>query len=56
MLEGRFGAFIMAAGAVGEFLPIVAVAIFPSTQGAFLGLLSLILIGGSRCYSPSPGG
>ena len=46
MLEGRFGAFIMAAGAVGEFLPIVAVAVFLSTQGAFLGLLSLILIGG----------
>ena len=46
MLEGRFGAFVMAAGAVGEFLPIVAVAIFLSTQGVFLGLLSLVLIGG----------
>ena len=46
MLEGRFGAFIMAAGAVGEFLPIVAVAVFLSTQGAILGLLSLVLIGG----------
>jgi Kef-type K+ transport system membrane component KefB len=46
MLEGRFGAFIMAAGAVGEFLPIVAVAIFLSTEGAFLGLLSLVVIAG----------
>jgi Kef-type K+ transport system membrane component KefB len=46
MLEGRFGAFIMAAGAVGEFLPIVAIAIFLSAQGAFLGLLSLVVIGG----------
>jgi Kef-type K+ transport system membrane component KefB len=46
MLEGRFGAFIMAAGAVGEFLPIVAVAIFLSTQGAFLGILSLVVIAG----------
>jgi Kef-type K+ transport system membrane component KefB len=46
MLEGRFGAFIMAAGAVGEFLPIVAVAVFLSTNGAFLGLVSLVLIGG----------
>jgi Kef-type K+ transport system membrane component KefB len=46
MLEGRFGRFIMAAGAVGEFLPIVAIAIFLSAQGAFLGLLSLVLIGG----------
>ena len=37
MLEGRFGGFIMAAGAVGEFLPIVAIAVFLSTTGAFLG-------------------
>jgi Kef-type K+ transport system membrane component KefB len=37
MLEGRFGGFIMAAGAVGEFLPIVAIAIFLSASGAFLG-------------------
>jgi Kef-type K+ transport system membrane component KefB len=46
MLEGRFGAFIMAAGAVGEFLPVVAIAIFLSAQGAFLGLLSLVVIAG----------
>ena len=45
MLEGRFGAFIMASGAVGEFLPIVAVAIFLSASGAFLGLVSLVVIG-----------
>ena len=45
MLEGRFGEFIMAAGAVGEFLPIVAVAVFLSANGAFLGLISLVLIG-----------
>jgi Kef-type K+ transport system membrane component KefB len=44
MLEGRFGGFIMAAGAVGEFFPIVAVAIFLSTKGAFLGLSSLVVI------------
>lgn len=46
MLEGRFGAFILAAGAVGEFLPIVAVAVFLSANGAFLGLVSLVVIGG----------
>ena len=46
MLEGRFGALIMAAGAVGEFLPIVATAVFLSANGAFLGLLSLVVIGG----------
>lgn len=44
MLEGRFGAFIMAAGAVGEFLPIVAVAIFLGANGAFLGLISLAVV------------
>jgi len=44
MLEGKFGGFIMAAGAVGEFFPIVAVAIFLSTKGAFLGLISLAVI------------
>jgi Kef-type K+ transport system membrane component KefB len=44
MLEGKFGGFIMAAGAVGEFFPIVAVAVFLSTKGAFLGLISLAVI------------
>ena len=46
MLEGRFGGYIMAAGAVGEFLPIVAIAVFLSTTGAFLGLISLVVMGG----------
>ena len=46
MLDGRFGGFIMAAGAVGEFLPIVAIAIFLSANGAFLGLISLVVIAG----------
>ncbi len=46
MLDGRFGGFIMAAGAVGEFLPIVAIAVFLSASGAFLGLLSLVVIAG----------
>ncbi|HJY44773.1 MAG TPA: cation:proton antiporter [Propionibacteriaceae bacterium] len=46
MLDGRFGGFIMAAGAVGEFLPIVAIAIFLSASGAFLGLISLVVIAG----------
>ncbi len=46
LLDGRFGEFIMAAGAVGEFLPIVAVAVFLSANGAFLGLISLVVIAG----------
>ena len=41
LLEGRFGALIMAAGAVGEFFPIVAIAVFLSANGAFMGLASL---------------
>ncbi|BFU46211.1 cation:proton antiporter [Krasilnikovia sp. MM14-A1004] len=46
LLGGRFGALIMAAGAVGEFLPIVAVAVFLSANGAFFGLISLVVIAG----------
>jgi len=45
-LDGRFGGLIMAAGAVGEFLPIVATAIFLSTKGVVLGLISLTVIAG----------
>jgi Kef-type K+ transport system membrane component KefB len=42
MLGGRFGSFIMPAGAVGEFLPIVGIAVFLSANGRFLGLASLV--------------
>jgi Kef-type K+ transport system membrane component KefB len=41
MLEGRFGSFVLPAGAVGEFMPIVAIAIFLGANGKFLGLVSL---------------
>jgi Kef-type K+ transport system membrane component KefB len=46
MLEGRFGRLIMAGGAVGEFLPIVAIAIFLSAKGAISGLISLVVVAG----------
>ena len=42
MLGGKFGSFIMPAGAAGEFLPIVGIAIFLSAHGKFLGLVSLV--------------
>jgi Kef-type K+ transport system membrane component KefB len=42
MLSGRFGSFVLPAGAVGEFLPIVGIAVFLSANGQFLGLLSLV--------------
>jgi Kef-type K+ transport system membrane component KefB len=42
MLSGSFGRFILPAGAVGEFLPILGIAIFLSANGKFLGLISLV--------------
>ena len=39
----------MPAGAVGEFLPIVGIAVFLSANGKFLGLLSLVAMGAWRC-------
>jgi hypothetical protein len=42
MLSGSFGRCILPAGAVGEFLPIVGIAIFLSANGKFLGLISLV--------------
>jgi len=44
MLGGTFGRYILPAGAVGEFLPIVAIAIFLSAKGQFFGLLTLLLM------------
>src|SRR4051794_14273145 len=45
MLSGSFGRFILPAGAVGEFLPVVGIAIFLSANGKFLGLISLVAMG-----------
>jgi Kef-type K+ transport system membrane component KefB len=44
MLTGRFGRFVMPAGAVGELFPIVGIAVFLSANGRFLGLLSLVAV------------
>ena len=46
MLTGRFGRFVMPAGAVGELFPIVGIAVFLSANGRFLGLLSLVAMAG----------
>ena len=53
MLEGRFGAFIMAAGAVGEFLPIVAIAVFLSPRARSSACSPWSSSRGSRCCSLS---
>ena len=45
MLSGTFGKYIVAAGATGEFLPIVAVAIFLGTTSKLAALLSLVMVG-----------
>jgi Kef-type K+ transport system membrane component KefB len=45
MLGGRFGPYVLATGAVGEFLPVVAIAIFLGANGKFLGLISLLVVG-----------
>jgi Kef-type K+ transport system membrane component KefB len=45
MLRGSFGSYVMAGGAVGEFFPVVAIAVFLGSNGRFLGLLSLLAVG-----------
>ncbi|MFI6825852.1 cation:proton antiporter [Kribbella sp. NPDC050241] len=45
MLRGSFGPYVLAAGAVGEFLPVVAIAIFLGSNGRFIGLISLVGMG-----------
>jgi Kef-type K+ transport system membrane component KefB len=45
MLGGRLGTNILAAGAVGEFLPVVGIAIFLSANGKFYGIASLVAMG-----------
>jgi Kef-type K+ transport system membrane component KefB len=45
MLVGAFGRYFLAAGAVGEFLPVVAIAIFLGANGSLVGLISLCAVG-----------
>ncbi|MFF0340710.1 cation:proton antiporter [Kribbella sp. NPDC004875] len=45
MLRGRFAPYVLAAGAVGEFLPVVAIAILLGSYGRFVGLFSLVGMG-----------
>ncbi len=46
MLGGDFGRYVIAAGATGELLPIVAIAIFLGTTSSVGAIVSLIVIGG----------
>src|SRR5215207_1967752 len=45
LLAGRFGRYILAAGAVGELLPILGIAIFLGAHSQFVGLVSLASVG-----------
>ena len=44
MLDGPLGRFVMPAGAVGEFFPIVGIALFLGTRGRLYGLASLAVM------------
>jgi Kef-type K+ transport system membrane component KefB len=45
MLGGRFGRYLMAAGAVGELFPIFAIALFLGASNKFVALVSLLSVG-----------
>ena len=45
LLAGQFGRYIMAAGAVGELLPILGIAFFLSAQSQFVAILSVASVG-----------
>jgi Kef-type K+ transport system membrane component KefB len=45
MLGGRFGRYLMAAGAVGELFPILAIALFLGANNKFVALASLAAVG-----------
>ena len=45
MLGGRFGRYLLAAGAVGELFPVVAIALFLGARTQFVALASLAAVG-----------
>jgi Kef-type K+ transport system membrane component KefB len=45
MLHGRFGRYLLAAGAVGELFPIFAIALFLGASSKFVALASLAAVG-----------
>jgi Kef-type K+ transport system membrane component KefB len=45
MLHGRFGRYLLAAGAVGELFPIFAIALFLGANSKFVALASLAAVG-----------
>ena len=44
MLSGRFGRYVLAAGAVGELFPIVAISLFLTKRGEFVAFISIVAV------------
>jgi Kef-type K+ transport system membrane component KefB len=45
MLSGDFGRYVLAAGAVGELFPIVAISLFLTGRGEFVAIASILAVG-----------
>jgi Kef-type K+ transport system membrane component KefB len=45
MLGGKFGRYVLAAGAVGELLPTIAISVFLTQHDHFAALASVVLVG-----------
>jgi len=44
MLHGQFGRYVLAAGAVGELFPIVAISVFLTGRGEFVAIASILAV------------
>ena len=44
MLSGRFGRYVLAAGAVGELFPIVAISLFLTKRGEFVAFIAIVAV------------
>ncbi len=44
MLSGQFGRYVLAAGAVGELFPILAISLFLTNRGEFVALISIAAV------------
>ena len=47
MLGGRFGRYVFASGAVGEMLPVIAIALFLGTYNSLVEVLGIAAVGGA---------
>jgi Kef-type K+ transport system membrane component KefB len=45
MLAGKFGRYVLAAGAVGELFPIIAISLFLTKRNQFAAILSIVVVG-----------